>query len=124
MDKLSEALKLGYLKVCRQDDVLVDAYLTRCLERRLPSVLLYPDRGRSWVISYRLPPLRRWITDEGISIIRRHVGAAEQSGEAHRRIICGNGGELTGLFQDKAEAIAFRIADVANDRDLTKPHAP
>jgi hypothetical protein len=122
-EELTRALRLGYLKVDRRDDDLVDAYLASCLEQGRPSVLLQAERSRSWSISFRFPPFQRRITEEGVLDLRRRIRPA-RSGSSRRCLICGNGGELTGLSPHEAEVIAFRIADAANDRERTRDHAP
>lgn len=121
---LRRAKHLGYLKSDRPTGPVVEAYQSWSHGHGMPMVLLYPHRGRSASVIYRLPDPGRALTPAAVDLIRRRVQHSLSPGMARHQIICRCGGEILGLDPTKAEAIAFWIADAALDPDQTGPLIP
>src|SRR5262249_43829643 len=132
-DPLARAQWLGYLKVNRLSDPLVNAYLAWCHAHNKAAVVLYPEprcrrvraSSRRTIstsipapallpITYQLPSWCYTLSDDATERIRQLTQQSLALSTA-QPIVTPAGGEITGLAADRAEELAFRIADVAHD---------
>lgn len=110
--RLAKALWLGYLKTDRPDDPLITEYLSHCHEHDLPAVVLYLHRRRA-AIDYRFPSPDCRLTGQATECIRLWAANLVIPGARRPSVITPAGGEITDLRLDRAEELAFRIADAS-----------
>ncbi len=122
--RLARARWLGYLVTDRPHDPAVGAYLGECLENLWPAIVLYRRGRHGATIVYQIPIGRRVLKADAVEQLRHHAALLHPSRCRRRPIITRVGGEITGLPPERAEELAFRIADAAQDADQTESGRP
>jgi hypothetical protein len=118
---LAKALWLGYLKVTRIDDPLINAYVAWCHAAAKTAVLLYPCQQHFSAITYQIPLGSSDLTEQATTSIRERARSIQTHKRNHVLIVTPSGGEITGLRPDKAEELAFWIGDaVRNSEQLER----